>query len=411
MKKLFFLFLALFLVNGIVAQETSFGIKFSGYVKSDYFLDTRINNVYPREGHFFLLPSDVSKDASGKDINEKLNFNMLAIQTRLKGDVSGPDFLNAKTSGTIEGEFFGHSDPDVNGFRLRHAFAKLKWEKAEILAGQYWHPMFATDCFAGTVSFNTGTPIQPFSRNPQLRASFFITNSVTIMAVASSERDFTSTGPTGGSSKYIRNSGRPMGHLQLQIKPKDTKHAFGIGADIKALNPEDVTSQGYKTDKSLISKSALAYAKINTKPLNFKLYGAYAENSFNLMQIGGYACVDTINLLTGEKKYDNIATGSAWIDISTNTTKFKYGIFAGYSANLGFKDEAKAKTTYYARGANIAYVYRISPRFIYTLNNISIGVEIEHTVAAYGVPDKKSIVKDSKEVANDRLMVSLTYNF
>ena len=409
MKKFFTLFLMFFSIF-IIAQENQFGIKFSGYVKSDYFVDTRINNVYPREGHFFLYPSNISKDSAGKDINEKINMNMLAIQTRLKGDVKGPDFLNAKTSGTIEAEFFGHSDADINGLRLRHAFMKLKWEKFEILAGQYWHPMFSVDCYAGTVSFNTGTPIQPFSRNPQLRLSFNLTKSFTVLAIASSERDFTSTGPDGASSKYLRNSGRPMGHLQLQLKPDGTENVFGIGVDVKAINPEDVTYKIYKTDKSLISKSALAYAKIKTKPVTIKFYTSYVENGFNLMQIGGYACVDTTNLVTGERDYENIRTGSAWLDISSNTKKFQYGIFAGFSRNLGLENKTDG-IKYYSRGSNIDYIYRISPRFVYNLNNFSIGAEIEHTVAAYGTSGTQAIVGNAEEVANDRLIISLTYKF
>ena len=62
------------------------------------------------------------------DINAKSGFNILSIQSRLTGKITGPDAFGAKTSGQLEGEFFGTADSDVNGFRLRHAFVKLDWE-------------------------------------------------------------------------------------------------------------------------------------------------------------------------------------------------------------------------------------------------------------------------------------------
>jgi len=61
-------------------------------------------------------------DVNGNDINAKPNLNFLAIQSRLTGKITGPDALGAKTSALMEGAFFGHSDGDVNGFRLRHAY-------------------------------------------------------------------------------------------------------------------------------------------------------------------------------------------------------------------------------------------------------------------------------------------------
>jgi hypothetical protein len=151
-------------------EEKSYGIKFSGFVKTDVFYDTR-QTVSIREGHFLLFPAAKDLDADNNDINGKSGFNILSIQTRLLGKITGPDAFGAKTSGLIEADFFGNENSsfsDVNGFRLRHAFVKLNWQKTELLIGQFWHPMFVTDCYPGVISFNTGAPFQPFSRNPQI---------------------------------------------------------------------------------------------------------------------------------------------------------------------------------------------------------------------------------------------------
>jgi len=63
-----------------------FGIKFSGYVKTDIFYDTR-QTCGLRDGHFLLYPEPVKPDADGKDINAKSAYNILSIQTRLAGSM------------------------------------------------------------------------------------------------------------------------------------------------------------------------------------------------------------------------------------------------------------------------------------------------------------------------------------
>ncbi|MCB0316360.1 MAG: hypothetical protein KDH84_24420, partial [Calditrichaeota bacterium] len=103
-----------------------------------------------------------------------------------------PDAFGAKASGVIEGAFFGHTNDDINGFRLRHAFVKLAWEKTALYFGQYWHPMFVTAVFPGVVSFNTGVPFQPFSRNPQFRLEQTMSSSAKFIVALLSQRDFAS---------------------------------------------------------------------------------------------------------------------------------------------------------------------------------------------------------------------------
>ena len=129
------LILAFILPVMIFSQEAKkFGIKFSGFVKTDIFFDTR-QTVDVREGHFSLYPKGEYFDINGDDINAKPCFNFLSIQTRLRGKITGPDAFGAKTSALIEGAFFGTSNGDINGFRLRHAFAKLNWTNTDLLVG------------------------------------------------------------------------------------------------------------------------------------------------------------------------------------------------------------------------------------------------------------------------------------
>jgi hypothetical protein len=77
-------------------EEAAFGIKFTGFVKTDIIWDSRQTDAL-REGHFLLWPKPELIDPAGNDINAKANFNFLNIQTRLRGDIKGPDALGAKT--------------------------------------------------------------------------------------------------------------------------------------------------------------------------------------------------------------------------------------------------------------------------------------------------------------------------
>ncbi len=107
-KKLLLLFIILlFSIISIAQEQPKFGITFNGFVKTDVIWDSR-QTVNIREGHFLLYPANELLDKNGDDINATANFNILSIQTRLRGNITGPDAFGAKTSGAIEGEFFGH---------------------------------------------------------------------------------------------------------------------------------------------------------------------------------------------------------------------------------------------------------------------------------------------------------------
>ncbi len=383
-------------------ESPDFGIKFSGFVKTDVMFDTR-QTVAAREGHFLLYPVGPLEDPDGDDIHAKANFNMLAIQTRLKGAITGPDAFGAKTGGVIEGAFFGHSNSDVNGFRLRHAFFTMKWEKNTLLIGQYWHPMFVTDCFPGTVSFNTGSPFQPFSRNPQVRLTHS-TGNLNLIAAAMSQRDFTSTGPAGGGSVYLRNAVVPNMHLQLQLKQETA--LFGVGTDWKALTPRLSTPMGYKTTETVSGLSFLGYARFNLPALTLKFEGVYGQNLTDQLMLGGYA-VESVDQESGGETYMPTNVYSVWTDISGGK-KMGWGCFAAMTKNLGTdKDIINA----WGRGFNIDMIYRVAPRVMWNSGKTRFALECEYTAASYGTPDNQGKVEDAEFVNNLRLLLGAYYFF
>jgi len=392
-----------------------FGIQLSGFVKTDVFYDTR-QTINIREGHFLLYPDNISLDANNDDINAKSSFNMLSIQSRLKGAITGPNAFGAKTSGVIEADFFGNAGSgldDVNGFRLRHAFVKMNWKSTELLVGQYWHPMFIAESFPGVASFNTGAPFQPFSRNPQIRISQSF-GGVKLIGVVFSQRDFTSTGIDGVSSKYIRNSGIPNAHFQIQFKSDSSNLIAGAGIDYKTITPELYTSGTlgkFKSEETLSSLSAIAFINMKFKPVSIKFEGIYAQNAYDMVMIGGYAVKEVTDTTTGAKEFTNLNTLSIWSDIQTNGKKVQVGLFGGYTKNLGSKDIVDGKI--YARGANIDYVYRIAPRVVFISGKLSIALEGEYTFAMYGKEngDNKGGVTNGKATDNIRSLLTFIYTF
>ncbi len=385
------------LLGAKTPESSSFGIKFKGFVKTDAFFDTR-NSVSIREGHFLLYPQSRRLDADGRDIHARSQLNILSIQTRLTGIITGPDAFGAKTGGVIEGAFFGHSEPDINGFRLRLAFLRLDWEKTSLLVGQFWHPMFITEIFPDVISFNTGVPFQPFSRNPQIRF-IYRAGDTELTLTAASQRDFTHTGPGGGSSVYLRNSGIPI--LDANFKYKTEKTILGAGINFKSLVPQTLTDADYKTGGRINSFSAVGFARFNLPGLTLKMEGVIGENLTDLVMLGGYG-VTSVDPVTGAFDYTGIKTFSAWAELSGGKT-FLYGLFAGYSRNLGASDPV---FIYYSRGNTIDRIMRISPRMAWQKGNVRFAFELECTSAAYGTPNVKGVVENTDTVWNIRSLFS-----
>lgn len=425
-KSTIVLFFAIVSLQNAYSQNNEtkpdFGVKFNGYVKTAVFYDTR-QMVSAREGYLHIYPTNEKKDINGEDINAKNNFNILSIESRLKASIYAPDVLNAKTSGVLEGEFFGTSNDNTNGFRLRHAFLKLNWKKTELLIGQTWNPMLNPDACPGTISFNTGMTFQPFSRNPQVRVSHKI-GWFKVLATVASERDMTSTGPvadtlnsTGkSSSSFLQSSGMPLFNVQLQLNPDSTNFLIAIGGGYKRLTPLNSykhNGKTYKTDESIESYDAMALVKVKFNPITITAQTVYTQNGASLFMLGGYA-VQSVDAVTGERKYTNIETVSSWIDVRTNGKVWQAGLFAGYSENLGSeKDIYSTKNIYsFNNISNIQHVYRVAPRLSYTFKKAVFAFEYDYSVAAYGtIIDSKAKVEDSKEIANNRFLFTAALNF
>ncbi|MCK9279878.1 MAG: hypothetical protein M0P71_04600 [Melioribacteraceae bacterium] len=389
----------------VIAQNETAELKvqFGGYINWSGYLDSR-QTVSLREGHLLLYPSAPVYDKEGNDINDKANLNFLSIQTRINSKITGAEAFGSKVTGFIEGEFFGTSESDVNGLRLRHAYISFDWENSSLLFGQTWHPSFVPEAFAQVVSYNTGIPFQPFSRNPQIRFTQKF-GSFKLMAALLTQRDFTSNGPNGFSSSYMRNSVIPEINFQAQYNSANILLGGGIG--YKSLTPRIETSKKIKTDEKISTLTAVGFLKYKNSDFTFLAKGFYGENSTDLLTLGGYG-VSSIDTITGKETYSSINVISFLTDIYYGK-EFQVGLFAGYSENLGSDDKIVGKI--YSRNENIEYLWRVTPRIQYNFNKITVATELEITSAAYGKLDEYAKVSNSEKVTNTRLVVSVFYFF
>lgn len=386
-------------------KEKSWGIQFKGFVKSDYWYDTR--QVFAsREDLFLFYPLGEKLDINGKDINAKPCVNFSAITARLTGVISGPDAFGAKTSGVIEGDFSGVSNADVNGLRLRHAYGKMKWEKDELLFGQYWHPMFVPEVFPNVISLNTGAPFQPFIRNPLLSYTHYF-GKLNLNLSVISQRDNSNDGPLGYNAIYMKNAVVPNGHVQLQYK--GDKHVWGVAGDYKLLRPRLATDSLYSTHQTIASYAAMAYWKYTKGDFIWRCKTIYGQNLTEHLMLGGYA-VRTLDSTSMLETYTPTNHLFVWGNANyTLKKKFQFGIFGGYAKNFGTTEQNTGK--YYSRGSDIAYLYRVAPSVSFISNKVQISTELEYTTAAYGKPDLMGIVQNPKEINNTRLLVTFFYFF
>ena len=273
---------------------------------------------------------------------------------------------------------------------------QLDWEKFTLQLGQTWHPLAVLQCYADTISFNNGVPIDIYSRSPLIKATYHGTN-FDFIACLSTQLDFNSDGPNGFSTEYMRNAIVPNLHAQLQ--GLFGKHVAGIGVDYKRLRPRIETFTGFKTSESLSSVAAIAYLSLNFPSVVFRTKVIFGQNAHDYGMISGYA-VHTIDPITDERTYANLQAVSYWIDVAVvKSKKIEPGIFIGYVKNIGATKTilpnvvdttgTVTEKRIFGFGTDADHVFRVSPRCRWRINKLTLAGEIEYTRAAFGTINNK----------------------
>ena len=411
MKKTLLLATLLTMFIGGADAQKKFDFKFYGFVRNYACFDTR-ESMTSNSEQFYYMPKDEKFDANGEDINGQPNIMLLSITTRLGLNVTGPEFLGAKTSAKIEADFAGFGTSNTV-LRIRQAYAKMDWEENSVLLGQAWHPMMG-DMMPDVFSLETGAPFTPFSRTPQLRYDYK-KSGLTLTASALYQFQYTSYGPDGASFNYARNAIVPELYFQAMYKNKGFQ--VGAGVDLLTLKPRQEYTYNGKTYKSnennVVGITPTVFASYKSGNWGVKGRLTYAQNAAHLSMISGYG-VTGINAENGAQEYGTINSAGGWVD-ATYKLPLKKGdltfcCFAGYTKNLGCETDIVGPT--YMRGEkNMDYMWRVAPSVLYTHNAMQIGVEYNPTTVGYGTPDGEYKMHDTHTVTNHRICAMMKYNF
>ena len=423
MKKISLIIASLALsIGAMAAQDTTkskpadngWKLKFSGEINPQFYIDSR-RTVSGREEEMMFYPMPEMLDADGNDINAVPQLNMVAITSRLGLKIQTPDALGAKITGFMEGDFTGATNSGINMLRLRHAYMDMRWTSSELLIGQYWTPFVVHEIMPGTRPLNMGAPFHPYSRVVQARYTQYM-GSVEAVAVAAFQLDNKSSGFNGGSTEYLRNSCVP--DLTAMLRYSGKRLFAGVGYNLLILQPRNTIEHlgaTYTTNTTFASHSATAFAKYEFDNYSLRMQAIVSQNMDAHLLMGGYAESHIISVPGEGYYYDYQPYGgyTAWVDFGKSIGQWRPGVFFGYAKNTGFESPVDASWTFYGRGLDIDYVWRVQPRIgWYVSPNIQFFAEVEYTVAGYGInPDEYYHFESVNEVANTRFILAAVYKF
>lgn len=399
-------FILLISILQIHSQESPspYKLAVNGFVRADAIFDSR-QVVEAREGFLLFYPKKPEYDKNGRDINAHPSFNQYAMITRLTAKATGPDVLGAKIFALVEADFSGASNNENNSLRLRHGYISMQWAKTRLMLGQYWHPLDLPEMIPNVLSLNTGAPFHSFSRQPQVRIDYK-TGFINLVAVAAAQRDYVNSGPDGNTSVYLRNSLIPNLHAQVQMKKNGL--LAGAGVDYKLLTPALVSDSIYTGDINLNCLSYTAFISFSADNFSLKTQYVYGQALNDHLMLGGFA-VASNRSESDRAGFTALNHHFVWINGTYTHGKWQPSVFAGYSFNAGA--DAQVEGPVYARGADVAYVYRIAPMLTYTAGRFSLSGEIEYTAAAFGENTAQYKVVNPKETGNLRIGLAAVYNF
>lgn len=408
------------LVATSMAQDTTktttvqkWSYKMSGFIDPQFHMDTR-EVVSAREEQMLFYPAPKVYDADSNDINAQPSNNMLAITARIGLKINAPDALNAKIFGYLEGDFTGSTNDGINMLRLRHAYINMRWQKSNLLLGQYWHPMVAHEVMPGTRPLNMGVPFHPYSRYVQVRYTQYF-GKFELSEIACFQLDNKATGPEGGNTAYLRNSCVPELNAQLCYRSENV--LLGAMVNYVLLQPRtfttDTSNRKHKTDTKIGSTSVSIFGKVNIGEVSVRFQGIYGDNLFEQGLIGGY--IESELKSNNKYKYSNLGTTTIWADLGRTKGVCRPGIFVGYGLNNNFGDEVAANEKVFGRGFDIDYLWRVQPRVgFYPTDYLNLFAEIEYTNVCYGEKVEKNgkyHYKSDYNVDNYRFMLAAVFNF
>jgi hypothetical protein len=294
-------------------------IQVYGYIKADASYDS--SRTTP--GNYALY---VDSEAANKNDDE---FNLTVNQTRFGVKITGPDDEAVKTSGLVEGDFYGsYADENKAKIQLRHAYLKLDWpeDRFSILAGQTsdtMSPLFP-DTLNYTVLWDAGNIGY---RRPQIRLTkgFSLSKAVEMQLEGAVARTI------GRSSPTSSESGEDAGYPTLQGRASVTLPWVGYKPMTVGLSGH-VGREEYDIAISGTNKKFESWS-INldlTGPINkwLSIKGELFTGENLNTYFGGIG--QGVNIDTSKGIYNEIAAKGGWVGASLGPwDKWRFNLGAG----------------------------------------------------------------------------------
>lgn len=412
-----------------------------GFVRNYFNYDSR-QTYYVCGGEYNMMPLDedwnitpAEAEATGLeryDLNDVPQFHLLSLTTRIGLNLSGPGIWGAhSSSGKIEGDFAGFSTTNTV-FRVRQAWAKLNWEKSELLVGQTWHPL-SGDIMPEVLGMAAGAPFRCHSRTPQVRY-IFTSGKLGFTAAAISQLQYMNNGPSWDkdNSKWTSTNSTSFAYnavlpeLFLGLNYKDDKIYAQLGADYQMLRPrtwgfQNVAGTDYKVsvNETVQSITPTVYFQYTDGLFALKFRSLLAQNTSHLNQLVGYA-------VTGENpdgswNYKPMEATISYLNLAYGK-KIRADLFFGYMQNLGCSEDilnSSAANIFMKGGSkytNIQNMWRVCPGISYNTKAFNIGLEYELTGVGYGDKTKMQSngtfkSEDVHNVLGSRICALVKYNF
>ena len=409
MKRYLLLFAALYMVTAGHAQKKNFSYKFYGQVRGDLFYNSRANAEIV-DGLFHLYPKDKNLDADGNDLNATANGSFYLLYSRLGVDVTGPNIGKAVTTAKLEADFRG-SGSNWAVLRIRHAYVNLDWGKSAVLVGITWHPLFGA-VMPDVLNLSTGAPFQPFNRSPQIRYQYKANSRVQLTASVLWQLQYLSSGPKGMSEDYIKNSCIPEMFVGADFTPADG-WLMGLGAHMISLKPRTSTEwkeQTFKVNERMTAFSYEAHLKYSGRNYTFAAKTLMASALDHTALLGGYG-VSSVDSRTGEQGYTPFRHSTTWVNFAYGT-KWRPGVFVGYTKNLGTGKSLVSADKVYGMGLDIDQLITVSLNVSYNLPHWKFGFEYCPATAYYGTTDLESgRIEQTHAITNHRILGLMMYYF
>lgn len=397
-------------INVAVAQKPNFDYSFYGFVRGDYYFNTR-SNVEGVDGLFYLYPKNILLDPDGKDLNETPSGSFYTITTRLGLDIKGPDVGKAKTSAKIESDFCGATNLFFL-LRLRQAHVRLDWQNgSSLMLGQAWHPLLG-EVTPTILNISTGAPFQPFNLSPQINYQY-AQGGWKLKAAAVYQLMYTSYGPAGKGEEYLKNGILP--ELYGSLDYRKNGFAVGTGIDMISLKPRLQSSVAdgstYRVDERVTSLSYEVHAEYVYNLLKIAGRTMLASNQGHNNLMGGGYGVSKRDERTGEQDYTPFKNAVSWLNVVYGK-KLQGLLFVGYAKNLGTTDKLLNTTDLYGSGLDIDQFVNLSFCMRYVLPHWNIGLEYTNSTARYGdIDTSNGKISNTHGVTNHRLEAAFIYTF